>query len=379
MDRFSNSYTNTTQPTTRAFTPEIPASVPVEEKIESLLGNLTIWHCEKSTVLKALQHTFSANKEAPVDHVLTEFAKGLKLANLSSDEIRLLQQGLIAHLPEHMKQEAAAFFTTPAEHGQQLETQDRLGNWLAAHISAAKALEGLSNVPGEPPLGLSALSYAWGFQPSQALRKTTFIEQFENAKKSHLQNLISGSQQFVDARNAFNNAVRSQLVNLNPAIKAQYEQLDASGIGYEEKGKQVGHLIQLHLNINKMIAAVPQERWEPWAIAHFAAILTCEGFLSPASSDSVPPLIAAAFSAGRDQHLARFASEQERKAAASKFDEALLHQLGDLVHPKVKDKYRAIMNGPGSLEQKKKQLSAYDLGTQTTFIHRMTSPGTGPY
>jgi len=369
MDSLSNSSLRTTMP---PAAPETWASMPSEEKIDSLLDALAIWHCEKPTVLKALQHTCLASKEEEVDHALSGFANSLERANLTTAEMQLLQKGLIAHLPEHMKQEASAFFPIPGQHGQQSGTQDGLRNWAAAHISAAKVLENFPSAPEAPLLVLQALSYAWGFRASQALAATTLIDQLENAKTGHLQNLADGSPQFMHARNAFNDAVRSQLVNLDPAIKAQYQQLDASGIGYEDKKKKMGALIQLHLGIGATIAGLAPGKSESWEIARFAVKLACKGFSSPASSSSMP-LVAAAFITTRNQYLALFPEGQERNAAASGFDEGLLRRLADLIHDLAREKYQAIMNGPGTLEQKQNTLLDV-MSAANAWIIRNTDP-----
>lgn len=145
---------------------------------------------------------------------------------LPPEEIRLLQQYSIAHLPSPLKEQAQAIITT---HGQNAaEPEKQLAVWAAANQVAAKTLEQIPDIGKRCTLALEALSYVWGGDEGEELAKTPFCGSFEASKENHSRHLAPASEEFVAARNALNNAIREQLLMLLPAIKEEYGTLNSS-------------------------------------------------------------------------------------------------------------------------------------------------------
>lgn len=218
-------------------------------KIERLLKDLSVLHCGLPALLGALRYTCAHGRQARQDSATALFEQECQKAALSADDIATLQESLLLPLP--LQTRARALMTVARDKGPQSAEHERLDCWLASNLAAACLLTALPDARHKPGPALHALAYAWGRLTSLDAAHREFRAQFDVAKAKHLLPHASGSAAFKNARNAFNDAVRWQLVAMLPAIAVSYESIQKSITGYENKRAAVLVLIRSHENILK--------------------------------------------------------------------------------------------------------------------------------
>lgn len=238
---------------TRAAHPHTPGDISdtSANKIERLLKDLAVLHCGLPALLGALRYTCVHGRHAPQDPATARFERGCQNAALSADDIATLQESLMLFLPLPLQTQARALINVARDKGPQSAERERLDCWLASNLAAACLLTGLPDARHKPGPALHALAYAWGRLTSLDAAHLEFKAQFDDAKAKHLFPHASGSAAFKNARNAFNDAVRWQLVAMLPAIALPYASIQKSITGYENKRAAVLVLIRLHENMLK--------------------------------------------------------------------------------------------------------------------------------
>lgn len=220
------------------------------DNVDRLLKALCVLHCSLPALLGALQHTCSNGECSPDDPATVPFEQEFQKTRLAIDEMATLRDSLIMFLPLRLQTEARALVSAAHGKGPQSAEHDRLTVWLASNLRAAKLLDYLPDPQGNPVPTLQALAYAWGRLLDPEFAHGEFRARFDASKAEHLRGFAPDSAAFVKARNAFNDAVRLQLVDTLPEMRPPYQGIQASVTGYENKRKAVLTLIHLYKNIS---------------------------------------------------------------------------------------------------------------------------------